>query len=238
MKALAAVITALCLAACSAPERPTIWVERKIYHTLPSMVELRSKTYRIDFADQGQARSLELRKHADFLSSRLKGLGFKETAAGQEAELVFTLYFEILSQDMLRISGGNTTVTSGGTSNHQATVINGGGVSLVSGTSTTPTSTYQSKAPTLRTDTEYSRMVSIVVHRRGLNGKTSEVPVFEAAAFSEGGTRNTPKIFPALIGSLIHGFPGKSGELDAVQMFMDDASLNEEARVGETQFLR
>ena len=215
-----------------------MWVERKIYHTLPSLPEIKRKSFRVELADAGQAKSLELRNHSDFLAKRLSQLGLRQVEEGKNSDYLVKVYFEIMSQDKLRIVGGQTTATSGGTSSHQSTAISRGGVSIVSGTTINPSSTFQTTAPTLRTDTEYSRMVSVVILSRDKDGAYQDVPVFEASAFSEGGTRNTPKIFPALLGSLLHDFPGKSGELDSVQMFMDDATINEKAQIGETQFLR
>lgn len=226
LRLLIATFCLIGVTSCTNP-RPTIWVERKVYHVLPPSAELRGKTFFITFSEQAQKESLEMKIHGNFLANNLRGLGMIATKNADKADYVFTLKFEVSSQQKLSISGGSQKVTQGGVTSFRTQTNYGPGSSTTYGKVRSIPTVVQSTGPSASTDTEFTRVATMVIHSRTGMDSGSIVPEYEGTVYSEGMTRNTPQIFPALLGALLHKFPTPSGEHEYIEVHLDDSTVKE-----------
>lgn len=213
---------------CSLP-REKIWVERKVYHALPGPHALHGQSFHVTFPDKEQADSLEMKTHGMFLARRLEDLGMRPAPSSEVADLVFSLKFEVTTRQKLIMFGGSRTVTSGGmtTFSSQTTYQRGGSTTM--GSLNVPTATLSETGASGTTETEYVRVATLLVHSRKSSAKGSNTPEYEGTAYSEGFTRDTPRIFPSLLGALLHRFPSRSGEYDGLLIHLDDFTADDSA---------
>ncbi len=208
---------------CAAPDvNLPIEIERKTYHAL-TPDKITGKSFDIVIADEAHGSSLEFAKHADKLSSYLMAKGMVRKTAGK-GPADYTVFFRF------NISGRERTASrtvphfnvSGGTSNFNATTFGQTGTYNTYGTVTTyPTLKDAGSSTHIRSYTEYTRILIVRMYSAEEILKKTPVPIFETTALSEGTSRDTTKLVPALLDGLLFDFPGVSGSSDQQQRFLD-----------------
>jgi hypothetical protein len=193
-------------------------VERKTFHRLNSET-FTGKSFQIIFLDPAQHDSLEFSSHANVLASILKSKGMIEAKPNTKADYMVAFDFKISSSTQIGSTSTPHFTTSGGTSNFNATTYGNGGSYNTYGTvSSYPTLKYAGSTTEEYTYTEYTRELTIKIYNLDKYNSADKKPVYETQAYSCGSSRETSKIVPLLIKSLMSEFPLPSGSADRVSM--------------------
>lgn len=211
--------TAFMLAACGAPDIPSVAIiERKTFHSLP-FSKITGKSFDILIVDESQRGSLEFKEHSDRLASYLiaKGMTRKTPEKGPADYTVFFL-FSIAGRERTSSRTVPHFNVTGGTSHFNATTFGNRGASNTYGTVTTyPTLQYAGSSTRISSYTEYTRTLIIRMYSAESMSKKDPTPVFETTALSEGTSRDTTVLVPLLMDGLLFDFPGTSGKSDTQQ---------------------
>ena len=196
-------------------------VERKTYHNLqPGFIN--GKSFNVILSEGMASDSLEFASHSNLLSSILKSKGMCEAKINSKVDFIVVIDFKIFGENKVRSSSVPHFRTTGGTSNFSATTYTygtGGGYNTTSGTvNSYPTLEYAGSSSAINTYTEYTRVLSIKFYEFDNYHNGDKNPIYETQAFSSGSSRDTSKIVPLLIKSLMSDFPSTSGLSDTVEI--------------------
>ena len=193
-------------------------VERKTYHNLNSETFI-GKSFQIIFLDLAQRDSLEFSSHSNVLASILKSKGMIEAKPNTKSDYIVAFDFKIYGSTQIGSTSTPHFTTSGGTSNFNATTYGNGGSYNTYGTvSSYPTLKYAGSTTEEYTYTEYTRELTIKIYNLDKYNSGDKKPIYETQAYSCGSSRETSKIVPLLIKSLMSEFPLPSGSADRVSI--------------------
>ena len=201
---------------CVSP-KTRVSVDRTVYHSLLGTAELVGKSFVVEYLDKPQGESLELTTHTAILTGYFKGYGMKQLSNPdeQKSDYVIRVHYFINGQNKVASVSSPKFVTTGGTANYSNTTYGAGGTSTSYGTVNTPTTIqYAGQNTSSYTYTEYTRAFFLTVHSREKLNRGDNIPIYEGRAVSEGTSKDTTKLFPILISSLMYDFPSKSGVMD------------------------
>lgn len=188
-------------------------IEKKVFHTL-TKEEVVGKTFSVYIEDKDQRNSLEFKSHAKTLASLLSAAGMKEIVEtpGSPADFVVFLGFNITGQSKTGVGSVPHFNTTGGTSSFNATTTGGGRTYNTYGTvSSYPTLQYAGSSTYSYDYNEYTRDLRVGIYTKLEASKKNPTPSYEGQAFSIGTKRDTTKLIPVLLESLLTDFPGTSG---------------------------
>lgn len=206
-------LLSLGLAGCAGPSY--VSVDRKVFHTLPAAATLRGKKFTLVFADLNQKRSLEFQAHAERVSEYLTNQGLVRANEEVAADYTVEILFSISGNEKVVSSSSPVFASTGGTANYSATTFSGGVAATTFGTVTAQPGIQQVGSRTsVSSYTEYSRVFVLKIYQTKGYKPGESLPIYEGVAMSEGTSRDTPKLFPILMSSLLYDFPSKSGVMD------------------------
>jgi hypothetical protein len=196
-------------------------VERKTYHNLNSET-FTGKSFQIILLDPAQRDSLEFSSHSNVLASILKSKGMIEAKLTTKSDYIVAFDFKISGSTQIGSTSTPHFTTSGGTSNFNATTYGNGGSYNTYGTvSSYPTLKYAGSTTEEYSYTEYSRDLTIKIYNQERYNSGDKKPIYETQAFSSGPSRETSKIVPLLIKSLMTNFPLPSGSSDRTNILWE-----------------
>lgn len=190
-------------------------VDRKVYHTLPSADILRGKKFSLVFADPDQRRSLEFQSHGEKVSEYLVNRGLVKSRPDGPSDYTVEVFFSIDGKEKVVSSSSPVFAPTGGTANYSATTFGGGASATTYGTVNAPPGIKQVGTRTsVSSYTQYARVFAVRIYKTDGFKPGESSPLYEGIAMSEGTSRDTPKLFPILMSSLMYDFPSKSGVMD------------------------
>ena len=194
-------------------------IDKKVFHTL-SNEQIAGKTFSVYVEDKDQRNGLEFKSHAKTLASLLSAKGMREITEkpGSPADFVVFLGFSITGESKTGVGSVPHFNTTGGTSSFNATTTGGGRTYNTSGTvSSYPTLQYAGSSTYSYDYDEYTRDLRIRIYTKAETKKANPTPSYEGQAFSIGSKRDTTKLVPVLLETLLFDFPGKSGESERLE---------------------
>lgn len=194
-------------------------IEKKVFHTL-TKEEVVGKTFSVYIEDKDQRNSLEFKSHAKTLAALLSAKGMKEVAEtkGSPADFVVFFGFSITGESKTGVGSVPHFTTTGGTSSFNATTTGGGRTYNTYGTvSSYPTLQYAGSSTYSYDYNEYTRDLRVGIYTKLEALKKNPTPAYEGQAFSIGTVRDTTKLVPILLDSLLADFPGKSGTSETLE---------------------
>lgn len=214
LKTLALIALAILLTGCVSMQ-----IDKKVFHIL-SNDQIDGKTFSVYIEDNDQRNSLEFKSHANTLASLISAKGMKEITEkpGAPADFVVFLRFSITGESKTGVGSVPHFNTTGGTSSFNSTTTGGGRTYNTSGTvSSYPTLQYAGSSTYSYDYDEYTRDLRIRIYTKDAARSANPTPSYEGQAFSIGSKRDTTKLVPVLLESLLFDFPGKSGESERLQ---------------------
>jgi hypothetical protein len=204
------ILASLVISGCANSTK--ISVDRKVYHTLGEKYDVSGKTFSIQFFESEQGRSLEHISHSEKLAEFFSNKGIKVIPIGETPDFVAQILFDITGEEKVRKTSSPVYAPTGGTSSFSSTSFGRSGPVTTYGTVyTAPGMKQVGTSSRVHSYTEYTRVFFLKIYRgKDFNPETS-IPIYEGIAISEGSSRDTTKIYPILISSLLHDFPSRSG---------------------------
>jgi Domain of unknown function (DUF4136) len=193
-------------------------IEKKTFHTLTND-QIVGKTFSVYIEDKDQRNSLEFKSHAKILGSLLSAKGMKEVVEtpGAPADFVVFFGFSITGESKTGVGSVPHYNTSGGTSSFNATTTGGGRTYNTYGTvSSYPTLQYAGSSTYSYDYKEYTRDLRVGIYTKDEAAKKNPTPAYEGQAYSVGSLRDTTKLIPVLLETLLSDFPGTSGKSETL----------------------
>jgi len=194
-------------------------IDKKVFHTL-SNDQIDGKTFSVYIEDKDQRNSLEFKSHASTLASLLSAKGMKEITQkpGAPADFVVFFGFSITGESKTGVRSVPHFNTTGGTTSFNATTTGGGRTYNTSGTVSSYPMLQYAGSTTYSYDYDvYTRDLRIRIYTKDEAKNANPTPSYEGQAFSIGSERDTTKLVPVLLETLLFDFPGKSGESERLQ---------------------
>ena len=210
MKTALGLLTIFLLCGCAA----TVQVEKKVFHTVDG-VNFKGKTFIVGTADPALSNNLEFRTYTDLISKCLVSKGMVRIPNSEIENSDYSVFYSFSmtsSQEVGSVSVPHFT-TTGGTSNFNATTYSSSGSYNTSGTvSSYPTLQYAGSSTSVYSYTNYIRDFKIIIYSTPNFKKGDKTPVYQSTAYSEGSSRDTVRLIPIFINSLLLDFPSVSGK--------------------------